>query len=98
MKTNVKKEIDTLHMMIQNWKKFWFGQYSTDGVNAWIMEEFSEEISNYVIPYLRRLIECQHITELEYANFIERCRGEIADMRRLLGLSEAEDSPVEGSK
>ena len=86
MDTETKNEIDTLHQMVQNWKVSYFTFYSTDGVNEWIMEDFIEEISTHLIPYLHRLQECSHITGLDAANFFGRTDGEIEDLRRLLRL------------
>ena len=94
----VKTETDDLHQMVQNWKKSWLGFYSTDGVNEWIMEEFLEEISVYIVPYIGRLLDCNHLTEIDCEGFYDRVSGEITDMRRLLRLQDPEDSSLECSQ
>ncbi|GAI82016.1 unnamed protein product [marine sediment metagenome] len=91
------KETDDLHQMVQNWKESWLTHYSTDGVNEWIYEEFVEEIEIYIIPYIGRLYDINHLTETDCGVFCGRLFGEITDMRRLLGLQDPEDSPLESS-
>ncbi len=91
--TNI--ETNDLHQMVQNWKKSWLGFYSTDGVNEWIMDEFMEELSVYIIPYVGRLFDIQYLTEIDCAIFHERLESEIADMRRLLRLPDPKESSLE---
>ncbi len=97
MDRETKTETNDLHLMIQNWKKSWLGFYSTDGVNEWIMDEFMEELSIYITPYVGRLFDTQYLTEIDCAIFYERLEGEIADMRRLLRLPSPEESSLESS-
>ena len=98
MDKETKTEIDTLHQMVQNWKKGYLSHYSTDGVNEWILEDFTEEINTILLPYVTRLFETDYITALDRGNFYDRLKAEIDDLRRLLGLSitesEGEDTHV----
>lgn len=105
MDENVQKTINDIHQIIQNWKKFWLTQYSTDGVNEWILEEFTELILGgqfyqygIVSSALNGLVKGEFITKLEYESFWERTFAEIDDMRRLLGLPDPKESPVESGK
>jgi len=105
MDENVQKTIADIHKIIQNWKKFWLAQYSTDGVNAWILNEFTELILGggyyqygMVSSAIDGLVKGGFITKLEYESFWEKTFGEIDDMRRLLGLPDPKESPVEGDK
>jgi hypothetical protein len=90
-----KTEIDDLHQMVQNWKKFWLSQYSTDGVNEWIMDEFMDEVTTYITPYVGRLLDTNYLTEVDCGVFYDRLRGEITDMRRLLQLPDPKESTLE---
>jgi hypothetical protein len=90
-----KREINDLHLMVQNWKKFWLTQYSTDGINEWIYEEFFEEITVYIVPYVGRLLDTNCIDEVTCGVFYDRLRGEIQDMRRLLRLPDSKESALE---
>ena len=91
MEDNVHKEINDLHNMVQNWKKDYLKSYDEAGGNQWLLDDFVEEIGLYLAPYLRRLYECGHIDKLEYVKFVERTKGEIDDLRRLLRLPDGEE-------
>lgn len=97
MDRETKTETNDLYLMVQNWKKSWLGFYSTDGVNEWIMDEFMEELSIYIIPYIGRLFDTQYMTEIDCAIFNERLEAEIIDMRRLLRLPDPKESSLESS-
>jgi len=95
MQPNVKKTVDDIEMMIQNWKKFWLGQYTEEGPNDWILDEFCQLILGgeyyqfgIVKPAIEGLLRQGFIDENEYKGIMERIYGEIDDMRRLLRLSE----------
>ena len=92
MDEKTQTEINTLHQMVQNWKKCDLGYWTEEGPNEWIYTDFIEKLSTWLMPYVRRLAECGHITELEYESFMERLKGEIEDMFRLLGLPDTEES------
>lgn len=91
MKDNVRKEINDLHNMVQNWKKDYLRSYDEEGGNEWLLDDFVEEITLYLMPYVTRLAQCDHIDKNEYTEFLERTRGEIIDLRRLLRLPEPEE-------
>ena len=98
MDKETKTETNDLHQMVQNWKRSWLGFYSTDGVNEWIYEEFVEEISVHIIPYIGRLYDTNYLTETDCGVFCERLFGEITDMRRLLRLPDTPEGTLEGSQ
>ena len=98
----VKKEVETIFIMVNRWKIFWLREYrepgefpGIDNPNAWILDEFMQLCvggdyyqHGHVLPYFRRLHEIGALTDLEYRGVLERLGGEIDDMRRLLGLPE----------
>jgi len=98
MDKNTKTEINDIHQMVQNWKKSWFGFYSTDGVNEWIMDEFVDEITLYIVPYVGRLLDCNCITEIDCGVFYDRLKSEITDMRRLLRLPDPKEGTLENDQ
>ena len=109
MDEKVRKELDTIEVMIQRWKIFWLGEYRDPAdypdmegnPNEWILDEFSQLIfgGDYyhlgiVSSYINRMRRANLLTAEEFESFVERIYGEIKDMRRLLGLQdEGEDSP-----
>ena len=104
MNEAVRKELETILMMIERWKVFWIKQYrdpeesTISNPNAWILDEFSQLIHGgdfyqygHVTPVLRRLYETEQITKEEYNEFCEKIYDQIDDLRRMLGLSDPEE-------
>jgi hypothetical protein len=112
MEEGVRKEVQTILDMVARWKVFWFSEYRDpascphiDDPNEWIVDEFTQLIAGgdyyqqgLVLPYLRRLEQTGLITPIELESILERIYGEIQDLRRLLGLQDAENGSVEGDK
>ena len=92
MEENVRKELDDLEMMVFNWKQCYLGDATPEGNNDFLMEEFQEEITTYMSPYLRRLFQCDHLTQQEAGEFLDSCYSQVDDLRRL--IREVETPPV----
>jgi hypothetical protein len=93
MEENVRKELDALEMMLLNWKQSYLGDATPDGNNDCLVEEFQEEITTYMSPYLRRLFQCEHITAEEAKGFLNFCDSQVEDLRNL--IREVETAPAE---
>jgi hypothetical protein len=92
MEENVRKELDTLEQMVLNWKQCYLGDATPDGNNDFLVEEFQEEISTYVSPYIRRLFQCEYITADEAQEFLGFCDRQVEDLHNL--IREVETPPV----
>ena len=92
MEENVRKELGDLEMMVFNWKQSYLGDATPDGNNDCLVEEFEEEITTYMSPYLRRLFQCDHLTQQEAGEFLDSCYSQVDDLRRL--IRELETPPV----
>jgi hypothetical protein len=90
MKENVRKELDSLEMMVFNWKQSYLGDATPDGNNDCLVEEFQEEIETYMVPYLRRLFQCDHLTGGEAEEFLNFCHTQLEDLRNLIREMEQE--------
>ena len=76
MEENVKKELDTLKEMLTNWIEDYKKYITAEGPNAYLLEDFEEEINKIMLPYVRRLIECGYCTIEEtqpIANHANKC-------------------------
>ena len=68
-------------------------------IEAWVLnqirvvEEFQEEIETYMVPYLRRLFQCEHLTSGEASEFLNFCHREVEDLRNLIREMEREAEP-----
>ena len=80
MKDNVRKELDTIEMMIKNWKRVYSSLVTGEENDDILIEEFIEEISTiHIYPYVSRLYEDGHITSMESREFLNRCYKHVAD-------------------
>jgi len=91
MKENVQKELDTIEMMVERWKKSYLGWATSDGGNDYLIEEFSEEISTHVSPLVRRLYETNHLSLFVHHEFMESCYNQINDLNDLIKVKESEN-------
>ncbi len=84
MQENVRKELDALEQMVLNWKASYLGFATPEGGNDFLVEEFQEEITTYISPYLRRLCQCEYITSGEAEEFMDHCYNQVDDLRHLI--------------
>ena len=89
MEENVKKELDTIKKMVLRWQKSFLGWATPDGGNDFLIEEFSEEISMYVSPLVRRLYESNHLSLFEHHEFMESCYNQLNELGDLIKIKEA---------
>lgn len=81
MEENVRQELKALEEMVLNWKQNYLGYATQDGNNDFLVEEFQEEITTYMSPYLRRLFQCEHLTAAEAEEFLDHCYRQVEDLR-----------------
>jgi len=92
MQEKVRKELDALEMMVFNWKQVYLSDATPDGNNECLVEEFQEEIETYMVPYLRRLFQCEHLTAGEAEGFLNFCHSQVEELRNL--IREVETPPA----
>jgi hypothetical protein len=90
MEESVKKELDAIQGIVSRWKKSYLGWADPEGGNDYLLEEFSEEISTYVSPLIRRMWEGNHLSKSEVHEFLESCYSQVEDLRNLIKEKEAE--------
>jgi len=81
MEENVRKELDALKGMLNNWKTGFMSWASPDGDNDYVLLEFTEEIQMHLYPYVRRLFETSHLNESEAKEFMTYCFCQVEDLR-----------------
>jgi len=92
MEENVRKELDVLKGMLNNWKTGFLSWASPDGDNDHVMLELREEIQTNIYPYVRRLFETNNLTDSEAKEFMIYCYGQVEDLRDQLKGVETNDS------
>ncbi len=95
MEENVREELNALEEMLRNWKAGYMAWAIPDEDNTHVLEEFSEEIQLNIFPYVKRLFEADHLSEIEAKEFMANCLSEVEDLRRLMSKAEKDDSTKE---
>jgi hypothetical protein len=81
MQEMVRKELDAMEAMLANWKANYLSFATSDGNNDFLLEEFQEEITAYVSPYVRRLFQCNYLTAEEAKEFMDHCYNQVDDLK-----------------
>lgn len=81
MEPNVKEEVDTLKLMVRNWKRGYEGWIQPDEDNEYVYREFTGDITKHLGPYIKRLIECEHLTPVEAGELVDYCHGQVRQLR-----------------
>jgi hypothetical protein len=92
MEDNIRQELEALEKMVLNWKANYLSFATPEGNNDFLVEEFQEEITTYMSPYLRRLFQCEYLTTQEAEEFLNHLYDQVDDLRRL--IQEVETPPV----
>jgi hypothetical protein len=92
MEDNVRKELEVLMGMLNNWKTSFLSWASPDGENEHVLLEFKEEIQTNLYPYVRRLYETNHLTSSEATEFMVYCFGQVEVLRDQLRQVETSQS------
>jgi len=68
MEDNVKKEIEVIKSMIDNWEKSYLLQAIKDGDNEYLIEDFVEEINTHVMSYIHSFYTKEFISMSEFSD------------------------------
>jgi len=96
MEENVRKELEILQGMVLNWKRNYLGWAPSDGGGEFLARELSEEIETHVYPYIRRMYECNYLTQSEVNEFLEGCYSQVEDLHNTLVEMGAKQRNAEG--
>ena len=88
MKANVQKEVDVLKLMARNWKRGYEGWIELGEDNEYVYQEFTEDIAKHLGPYIKRFIECEHLTPEEAGELVGYCHGQVRQLREETKMAE----------
>lgn len=94
MEEDIRKELETLKGMVLTWKKSYLEWAPPEGGGEYLAQEFLEEIETHVYPFVRRLCDCDYLSQSEAAEFLDSCYNEVEDLRNSLRQAEAEQPDV----
>lgn len=90
MDENVLKELKTLKGMVLAWKECHL-RCPPSYRGEYLAQEFMEEIETHVYPYLRRMYECEYVTDPEAKEFMNFCYGQVEELRNELKETTVQD-------
>jgi hypothetical protein len=82
MEENVIKELEALKTIVLRWKRSYLGWVPDDGEGEYLLEEFREEISTHVSPFVNRLFQNDHLTWPEAQEFLNYCYSQVEEVRQ----------------
>ena len=82
MEENVVKELETLKTIVLRWKRSYLGWVPDDGEGEYLLEEFRDEISTHVSPFVQRLFQNDHLTWPEAQEFLNYCYSQVEEVRQ----------------
>jgi hypothetical protein len=87
------EELEDLRTRVGFWRDDFLRQAPPGGGNEWLflVKEFHAEIDEWVYPYVRRMIETEHISPSQAAEFMDFCYGQVMEVAAHLGI--VEDAP-----
>ncbi len=89
MKTAVRKELETLRGMVLTWKESYLGWAHSQGGGEFLAQEFLGEIEQLVYPYVRRMYQCDYLSQAEASEFLDFCYRQVQELRDSLRGTEA---------
>jgi hypothetical protein len=95
MDEKVQKELKTLRGMVLNWKESHLRCAPSQG-GEFLVKDFLEEIETHVYPYVRRMYECDYLTQSEAKEFLDFCYDQVDNLRDSLMEAEAEQPDTKG--
>ena len=82
------EELEQLRLRVCLWRDDYI-RHATQGAGEeefFLCKDFIYEIEEYLYPYLRRLVETNHITPEECVTFMDYCYARVLDVAKYLGL------------
>jgi len=82
------EELEHLRKRVCLWRDDYI-RHATEGAGEeefFLCKDFIYEIEEYLYPYLRRLVETNHITSEECVEFMDYCYARVLDVAIYLGL------------
>lgn len=84
------EELEDLRSRIVLWKEDFLTQGPAGGGPEYffLCKDFTAEIDEYLYPYVRRMIETDHLTKEEASEFMDFCYRQVLELAEHLGIEE----------
>ena len=65
----MRKELDALRMMVENWSKSYLSMVEGSSGNEYLITDLTDEVAEHMFPQLRAYVDAEHLTEAEVKDF-----------------------------
>lgn len=89
MEAEAQKELEILTGMVLAWKRSYLRLASAEGGDEYLADDLLAEIEMHVYPFVRRMHECNYLSQAEVNTFLDFCYNQVADLRDALLATEA---------
>jgi hypothetical protein len=94
MEKNVGEELERLKGMVFAWKESYRQGAPSEGESEFLAQDLLEEIEDQVYPYVRRMYECNYLSQSEVEELMQFCYEQVENLRGPLSDAEAEQDPT----
>ncbi len=85
MEQFAQKEVAALQAMVLSWKRSYLELANAGEEWGFLADELLDEIDMHVVPYARRLFQCNYLSDSETKSLLDFCYDQVDDLRKLLG-------------
>ena len=82
MDTLVTEEVAVLKQMILNWHRGYLTWVQPGEDNDYVLEEFHEDITNHLFPYVSRLLALEYLTQEEATELMDHCYSAVGRLKK----------------
>ena len=69
MEPVMRKELDALLIMAENWSKSYLSMVEGSSGNEYLITDLTDDVAVHMMPQLRAYVNAEHLTEKEVAEF-----------------------------
>lgn len=84
-----EEELETLRGMVLAWREDYFQSAPPGGGEDYLFlcEDFSQEIEEYIYPYVRRMVVTDHLDQAQAGEFLDFCFRQVLDLKDHLDMN-----------
>ncbi len=84
------EELDTLRGMVQAWREDYFQSAPPRGGDEYLFlcQDFSQEIEEYIYPYIRRMVVTDHLDQGQARDFLDFCYRQVLELQEYLEIGD----------
>ncbi|MEW6660081.1 MAG: hypothetical protein AB1424_15595 [Thermodesulfobacteriota bacterium] len=84
------EELEILRNMVLAWREDYFQSAIPGGGEDYLFlcEDFSQEIEEYIYPYIRRMVVTDHLNQAQAGEFLDYCFRQVLELKEYLDLGD----------